>query len=220
MKALQNFQRNQHLLVVDALRYSLVLENKAFQSLLETLALIESNDDGISIPDEELVLIAIRDSWQIIDFVHRIRGLISQAPGLPQKTPAVQLFKRHTIDVEGFRNLYQHLNSSIAKIQGNTNPIMGVISWVFKDPSKSLSLNVGTGAEGLEVSSIAIDIHSGKFAQNLLFAAGKKEIDLEKLHLECVRLSNFLNSWLAELGHLKDEDLKSGVFRILIVPTA
>lgn len=218
MKQLANIESTRHIQIVDALRYSLELERKAFLSIKSALRKIERADDGKGHPNHSVTLHAFSSAWAVIDTAHRIRGLITQVPGLSQKSPEIQVFVRSTATVEDFRHLYQHLNSVIPKINGMTNPIMGVLSWVSSNPSDSFTVFLGTGSKETQIHSVSIDTWNNCFAQNLLFSAGNKDIELDKLHSQCQAVSKFLNAWLKSKGYLSKESTKVGVFRFNIRP--
>lgn len=216
MKGLRNFSSTRHVLVIDALRYSLVLERKAYSVFSRAIRTIEKQDDGKGHPKESHALLAIGSAWEIIDIVQRARGLLTQVSGLPQKSPEVQLFLRNTARAEDFRNLYQHLNTALAKLKGATNPVMGAVSWVTKNPNHSITIFVGTGTPDVQVHTVAFDNRELRFAQQLLFSAGNKDIELDKLHLSTQRLFRFLNEWLRSEDHLSQDAMKVGVVRFQI----
>jgi hypothetical protein len=200
-------------LVVDALRYSLLLERKAYAALARVLRAIEKRDGAGAHPSEAQALSAIANAWHIIDVVHRVRGLLVNVPGLSKKAPEVQVFLRHTAATEDFRNIYQHLGSEIARICGTTNPIMGVVSWATRNPRKSMTVFVGTGADEIEVHTVALDTWKGEFAQGLLFSAGGKDIELDRIHFRCRQTSRYLDAWLRSSGHLSDDVMGVGLVR-------
>jgi hypothetical protein len=211
MHGLRNFQGTRYTLIVDALRYSLVLEYRAYAAISRALRAIER--DRRLHPSEARALSAINNAWHIVDVVHRVRGLITSVPGLPNKTPEVQVFLRNTAPTEDFRNLYQHLNSEIGKIRTTTNPIMGVLSWVTQNPSKSITMFLGTGAADIQVHTVALDTWRGEFAQTRLFSAGNRDLELDKIHAGCKRIGSYLNEWLRSNNKLAEEEMKVGVFR-------
>jgi len=216
MKQLKGIAATRHVLVIDALRYSLHLEKRAFSSLRRALRTIEKSDDGRRHPAETPSITAIGSAWGILDIVHRLRGLITQIAGLAQKNPEVQLFLRKTAQTEDFRNIYQHLNSAISRISGKTNPIMGVISWVTRNPQRSITLFLGTATADIEAHTVAYDTWEHKFAQQLLFSAAKKDIELDKLHASCLRIEKFIDDWLEFKGYLSREDTKVSIIRFQI----
>ena len=118
--------------------------------------------------------------------------------------------------------MYQHLNAVIPNIEGETNPIMGVLSWVTKDPTKSIAVFVGTGTPDIQVHTIAFDRLRLEFAQRFLFSVGNKDIDPEKIHNSCKRLQRFFDAWLDQNGHLSEEEASVSVvrFRFQIVRPA
>lgn len=117
-------------------------------------------------------------------------------PRLPQKTPELQLFIRTTASVGKFRNMFQHLDSEIGKIQGSTNPIMGVLSWVTSNDALAYTIATGTGSEDTQMHSLSVDTTSMSFAQDLVFGTGNEDIELAQLHERCNSFRHFLGRWL------------------------
>jgi hypothetical protein len=145
-----------------------------------------------------------------------VRGLLTHVSGLTQNSHEVQVFLRQTANAESFRNLYQHLGTELAKLKGSTNPVMGVVSWVTKNPLHSIAVFVGTGTREVHVHTVAFDNVEHKFAQQVLFSAGNNDIELAQLHASCQRLGRFLDRWLTSKDHLSDQSLKVGVVRFRI----
>ena len=222
MKNLANFGSTRHVFIVDALRYTLLLEQKAFTSMCRALRRIENNDDGTGHPNRALTLTAISAAWNIVDTVHRLRGLVRQIPELSQRDPEVQLFIHSTSLIEDFRNIYQHLNVSIPRIEGKTNPVMGVLSWITNDPMKSITIFVGTSTPDTEFHTVTFDRLKREFVQRFLFSVGNKDIDLDEIHSSCKKLRKFFEAWLTQNGHLSAEEASVGVVRFqfqIVQPT-
>ena len=109
--------------------------------------------------------------------------------------------------------MYQHLNTVIPRIEGKTNPIMGVLSWVTKDTTKSITVFVGTGTPDIELHTVAFDTRRIEFAQRFLFSVGNKDIYPEKIHKSCKRLQKIFDAWLDQNGHLSEEEASVSVVR-------
>lgn len=207
MKALQGLKSTRDLLVVDALRYSLRLEAKAYRELLRSKIEIEKIANCPAPDHEELVLGMLGEAWQLLDFCYRSRGLVGQVPGLKQRAPEVELFKRGTALVERFRNVFQHLNSDIGRRVGAGNPVMGVLSWVTSDPRCSITVSVGTGSTEIQFATLALDTHTYEFVREFQFSAANLVVDLEKVHAACVDFESYFVLWLNQNCHLSNDDL-------------
>ena len=94
---------------------------------------------------------------------------------------------------------------------------MGVLSWVTKDPTKSITVFVGTGTPDIQLHTVAFDTRRIEFAQRFLFSAGNKDIDLEEIHKSCKRLQKNFNAWLNQNDHLSEEEASVGVVRFQFV---
>jgi hypothetical protein len=215
MQVLRNIVEQQQVFVIDAIRLSLEIEKALYTRLWRLLRTIERTSDKAN-PRPGTSLSAIGSAWQIVDTIYRIRGLARQVKGLSHKSPEYQLFQRNTDSSEAFRHFYQHLDSEIPKIPLNTNPIIGVLSWVTRDPNKSMTVVYGTFPKEGELHSLALDTWTGSFAQRLVFTAGQMDLDIEATHQEARKFRTFFESWLSEKGFLGEEQLKTGVMHFLI----
>lgn len=214
MKQLADRTNAQRLYTIDALRYTLLLENKAHRTLWRALRSIERKDKPPdSHPSEETSLTAIGSAWEIIDMVHRARGLVGQVRRLRKNTPDVQLFIRNTANVEKFRHLFQHLNTKIGNIRGEFNPIMGALSWVTSNTTVAYTIATGTSAENTNVHTLAFNVCSGRFTQNLVLSAGNEDIELDELHQRCRLFQTYFNTWLDGQGMLSEEEQSVGIVR-------
>jgi hypothetical protein len=215
MKTLSNISNQKQVLVIDALRLSLEIEKTMNARLWRILRNIEKLDDA-SHPKPIEVLNAIGLAWQIIDTTHRIRGLAEQVRGLSHKLPEYQLFQRNTVRTEAFRNFFQHLNSEIPKLPDKTNPIIGVLSWVTKNPNKSRTIVHGTFPKEGGFHSLAVDTWTDQFASRLEFSGGQMNIDIDKVHFEVTRFKKFFEHWLIDNQYLGENDLLPSVLSFYI----
>lgn len=213
MKQLHNIASTKEILILDALRYSLEIERKAYVSLKRSLKKIEKTHEKEVHPSESVTLSALLNAWVIVDTTYRIRGLVGQVKGLSQKSQELQVFLRSTASIKDFRDLYQHLNSEIPKITGATNPIMGVVSWVASNPADSLTVFLSTGSAEIQAHTVAYDNWNHCFAQKLLFSAGNKDIELDKLHMQCSSITKYLKKWLKSKNYLSNEPLKPSIIK-------
>lgn len=118
-----------HLLFYDGIRYSVEMADLAHSRLRETLYEIAQSPHAPD-PASHDFASAVLDAWSIVDLMHRLRGLIEQAPGIKQKSPSLVSFMKKTADVERLRNSVQHLNQQIHKIADLNIPVWGALSWV------------------------------------------------------------------------------------------
>lgn len=117
------------MLFYDGITYSVEMADLAHDRLRETLyEIAQSPHDPESDPHD--FASAVLDAWSIVDLIHRLRGLIEQAPGIKQKSPPSLSFLKKTAGVERLRNSVQHLNQQIHKIADLNIPVWGALSWV------------------------------------------------------------------------------------------
>lgn len=124
------------MLFYDGIRYSVEMADLAHTRLRETLYEIAQSPTAPEPYPHEFAS-AVLDAWSIVDLVHRLRGLIEQAPGVKQKSPPLLSFMKKTAEVERLRNSVQHLNQQIHKIAEFNIPVWGALSWVtLLDPER------------------------------------------------------------------------------------
>jgi hypothetical protein len=103
-------------LFLDGIRYSVEMADLAHSrlqaALLQHTQNVESASEGAT-GEHYLHTAAFQDAWSIVDSLHRLRGLLSQMPGVKQNAPPLQVFRRQTDVVEDLRNGVQHLNHHI-----------------------------------------------------------------------------------------------------------
>jgi hypothetical protein len=212
LKSLKASLDRKQIFVLDALRYSLALERHAFGQLTRKLRRI-GDLPPTSRPSDALAISTLASAWLLIDILHRVRGLLRQVKGLPQKTPGVQVFLRGTSDAESFRHFFQHLDSSIAKLHGTSYPILGVLSWVTRDPAWSCSLTFGHWTKGTHSHSMVVDTHTTKFVASIQLDAGTSSLELARAHAAVRALSLFLEKWLQSANMLGDKVVAPSIMR-------
>jgi hypothetical protein len=153
------------MLFFDGIRYSVEMTDLAHDRLRKTLYEIARSPTAPE-PHSHDFASAVLDAWSIVDLVHRLRGLLEQAPGVKQKSPALLLFMKKTEGIEKLRNSVQHLNQQIHRIADLNIPVWGALSWVtmFDPELKSLwtcTLVAGTFFERSEplISPLGKEFH-------------------------------------------------------------
>jgi hypothetical protein len=126
------------ILFLDGIRYSIEMADLAFMRLKQTLFQLSSVYDKKDLNHLAFVS-AIQDGWSIIDYVHRLRRLLKQCPGIKQKSPGMILFFKATEAVESLRNIVQHLETEIYNFINNNFAIWGEIIWIYV-PNPSINL--------------------------------------------------------------------------------
>jgi hypothetical protein len=125
------------MLYLDGIRYSIEMADLAHLRLQQTLLELANHSDD-SAPMHLYFVAAVQDAWSIVDSVHRLRGLLHQAPGIKRKSPGLRLFDQRTAEIEPLRNSVQHLNSQINSIVSQNIPVWGILSWfTMTDPNMS-----------------------------------------------------------------------------------
>jgi hypothetical protein len=123
-------------LFLDAIRYSIEMADLAHRRLQSTL--LEMTLDGDKTESNHLNFVsAVLDAWSVIDAIHRLRGLLNQAPGVKKKAPGLRTFLQKTAEVEHLRNSVQHLNNQIETLVNKSLPVWGVLSWFTMRDIKS-----------------------------------------------------------------------------------
>ena len=216
MKSIKELPDVRQMLVVDSLRYSLAMENRAYKLMWNSLRRIERSK-ARHIP-ERSALSALANAWQVIDMTHRIRGLAYQVKGFKQKSPAFQLLIRGTSKVVEFRNQLQHLNSYIPSVDGPTNPPMGSIAWVNADPCASHAMTFGRGKKGVSFATLPYSGDTLTFPMQFQFALGGRSINLVETNRDCRHFEEFLTNWLSSSGMLEGFSQKIATIRLRVNP--
>jgi len=217
MRALQVNLDSKQILILDALRYSLLAERQAYGRLTRSLRAVERSTKPR--PSEHHALSALGSAWQVIDMTYRARDLISQISGLSQRTPECQVFVRETAVIEDFRHFFQHMNSSISKLTKASDPIMGVLMWASGDRKTSYTMSVGHWTKGMESTSIALDTQTWEFVPRIQLSAAAMEVDLNRINERSRQVSKFVEKWLTSRSLLQRAMTGASLFKFgLAVP--
>ncbi len=170
-------------LFFDAIRYSIEMTDLAHgrleQFLKEFVTIYRPK-----VPPHDKYVCAFLEAWSIIDSVHRLRQLLFRLPGLKQNTPAFQLFKRKTKEVQDLRNCLQHLNTGVEASLTEQSPLLGVLNWVHTEGRESGTI--------LSCSLIAGTVRGGKRTYPLINPCSKNispPVDLITLQVSSHRVS-------------------------------
>ncbi len=215
MKRLKDLGDIRRTFVVDALRYSFSIEDSDYHELWEILRSMEplfQADDDI----ETQVIRALSKAWSLIDLTHKVRRLIQQVRGLPQNTSDVQLFLRATERIDVFRNYFQHLSTEISKISGQSNPIMGSISWVGNTPNESYTFIATSPCQDVSTPGLAVDTRTMEFTCDLQLSAQNQDLCLRTVHSKVQDLRAFFSDWLEQQEMLINEEHRTGKMRFII----
>jgi hypothetical protein len=119
------------ILFFDGIRYSVEMTVLAYHRLRTVATELSRAVSLTKEPDPTLFTAALADAWSIIDSTHRLRELISDAPGFTKKQRSVELrvFNDRTADVETLRHKVQHLRGEIRTVAETDHPVWGVLSW-------------------------------------------------------------------------------------------
>jgi hypothetical protein len=180
---------------LDGLRYSLRMGAVAARRLPKTLETV-AHACRSGTHDENQVVSALLDAWTMIDMCHRLRELVQQTPGLPQKTPAVQLFLRKTASIGDLRNHVQHFRSGIGHNHNPTAPLWGTLAWVPEcDPITCYSIFTGNYVDGLQVHSISYDTNNFCFTSTIELRTEVATVDLPSIWTATESLEDELRRW-------------------------
>jgi hypothetical protein len=194
--------------ILDALRYTLMLENRSHAALWVALRRLERFRG--SHPAERTAVAAYAEAWQCIDMTHRARGLARQIRGMSQKAPEFQKFIRATDRIDVFRNHLQHLNTNIPKIVGSTNPVLGAMSWLTANPRVCMTVSIGRGDKDCHYHTLVFDSVELIFTSTFLFTAGGLDVDLTKTNATCRGFESHLDQWLREQHMLEPTTQRVG----------
>lgn len=212
MKALRPLADVRQMYVVDALRYSLVMESRAYKEMWGALRRIERCK--ATHPPDTVSLRALAAAWETVDMTHRVIGLAGQVRGLTHKSLEYRSFVGSTKSIVKFRNQFQHLNSHIPKLVGKSNPVMGTLSWVSKSSKSNYTISFGGGNQDTNYHTIPFTPDDWSFACTFQLTAGNNDLDLTRSHSACIAFSDHLGRWLTESNMLQRIRQKVGVIRV------
>ena len=216
MKTLQGFEQTRHLLVVDALRYTLLIENQAYSAMRRAMSRVENAGANSKHPSHNSVVTIFRSAWETVDSIRRVRGLANQVYGLSQNRGEIKGFYEKTKSVENFRNIYQHLNSDLQKVVGKTSPVLGAVSWVTRDPLKSITTMLGTMNPEIQTHSLTLDREKWELIPKIQLQVRDLDLDLFSAHQAARKLQVFIERWLNESGRLSEKTSHASVIRFNI----
>lgn len=212
MRALDGSGERDNSLRIEALRFTLMSCQLAFNDLLQKLRSIEGSDKPKPPFDEALRILSL--CWQIVDTADRARELCGHIRGLKKGDPKVQLFLRRTKPVERFRDAYQHLATDIPARPEPSQPTMGSLGWVTeRDPLKSCTLWVGGGYRKQSAYGLAFDTHQLKFAHNFQLSVGNADLHLDRIVDVIASFSEHFEAWLDSSQLLSDQEVEPSIMR-------
>jgi hypothetical protein len=75
------------------------------------------------------LLLAFADAWAIIDWVHRLDGLVRGCRGMPGAADGVTEFLNASCLVENLRHLFQHPENELRAAPGSRRSLWGHLGW-------------------------------------------------------------------------------------------
>jgi hypothetical protein len=198
---------------LDGLRYSFQTANLATARLRETLdeiARLYSKEEYT----ENQITSCLLDAWTLVDICHRVRELVQQVPGLPQKLPSIQIFLRITEHIENLRNYVQHFRSGIPNIPLQSNPLWGVLSWTStNDKTICYTIFSGNLTPGVSGYSLPLDTHSSKFVDSIKLVANGVEVDFDIISEQLDKIKKCISEWLDQLPNIQRAKGKTMITR-------
>ncbi len=91
------------------LNYCVTAMRVSHERLIDSLSL---RDDSMAFSDSAWDRMTL-DAWSIIDWAHRLKGLILTTPKLQLREPAVRIVLIELVKVKEFRDYVQHLGSHL-----------------------------------------------------------------------------------------------------------
>ncbi len=149
-------------LYIDAVETCFEMIDAAYTRLLG-LIVTRWSPEGRGAPD---LMPALAEAWSVVDWVHRLRRLLDQMPGIKKRAVGYQLFWRRSKGVEDLRHMIQHLDRRIDEVAAGGYPAMGTLAWyMFLDAPGGgvLKCAIGFFVPGrLFKTTLTVDDASGK----------------------------------------------------------
>jgi hypothetical protein len=87
---------------------------------------------SLNLQAQDLPLV-FADAWAIVDWMHRLDGLVAGCRGLPQDAEAVVVFRSTSTLVENLRHIFQHPNETLRETSTTRRSLWGHLSWQISD---------------------------------------------------------------------------------------
>ena len=202
MKQLQNLYDRKQIYLVEAARLSFFILKKSYDELIKTLREIEVN----SRVNYEQSILSTQNVWQFVDYSYRLFMLMGQIPGLSQRDTRYQVAQRNSKPLDDARNFFQHLNSSVSKLEEKSYPLIGAIAWPSSDLKSSFVITMGTLPAGTQLATIAYDTWQKEFTPHIWLHFGNFAFNVSDCFSTMQKLNEYLNDWLKKLGALSAND--------------
>jgi hypothetical protein len=148
-------------LYIQGIRLSIEMADLAHQRLIQTL-LDASEERQTGDKAEVPTALAMSDAWSIVDYVHRLRGLVRHLPQVKHRDRIVEYrrFKRNSDSATTLRNSIQHLEGNFLATAADTGwAVFGTLTWAIPNVQTGV---VRTGSlipgslDGARPASVAI----------------------------------------------------------------
>ena len=161
-------------LFLDAMRLSAEMAGLAYDALYSIALQLTERGPGSGLGN--LSVGALAHTYAFIDAANRLREIARSMPGL-KHNQEYELFMRGTTDVEGLRDVVQHLNRELQNIATRRTAAMGTITWLGPSPAP----NAPASAWVLQTGSF----YPGQmtYGPEMDFSAGLKEGTIADLSL-------------------------------------
>jgi len=215
-------------LYLDGIRYCFHIFDLASARLVTALQALSTSYVSPQLLADQIAT-AISDAWTMVDTVHRLRELLSQAPRLKKNSPELQLFIRHTSKIEDLRHFYQHFRTRIDSFASIGMPLWGTLSWIHTDlatgENHNYTIAPGTFFEGATVYSCTVDFVEMKYVERIALFAGSAMVDLAVLAEQVEQFTAWYTTWYQKQfpdvsHHAADLHIRTGVRAVQRKPAA
>lgn len=143
---------------------------------------------------------ALAACWGFVDVLHRLRELSQVVPGLSRKNSHLKNFLNRTKLAEKYRHYIQYLRGELSKVETNSYPVWGSLSWV--DPDDSLGCHtvmIGAQLPKTEYTSTVYDRVERKWVSRVTLGIAGSSFNFDPVFEDVRIFEVFIMPWLEEL---------------------
>jgi hypothetical protein len=133
---------------LDGIRYSVEIGELAYRRLVAVLLEASNERDQMEEGVSLTYVSALLDAWCVVDSIYRLRGLLNHVPRHKKSDTPYKSFVRKTQAADEMRNIVQHLDTEIPKLERLNISAWGALSWGFVVDPKNGVINSCTFIPG------------------------------------------------------------------------
>jgi hypothetical protein len=153
---------------------------------------------NLAVPQDLPLIFA--DAWAMVDWMHRLDGLVAGCRGLPQAAEAVVEFRSTSSLAENLRHIFQHPQRALRETSDTRRSLWGHLGWQLAVNSETRAVGLITpfgrwdGGEFRRPSDAHLPARAQIDRVSLFSPDGEVEIGLTGQHEAAVRFARRLDA--------------------------